>query len=375
MLFLSYALRSLLARFRANLVSVLTVCLFVMGGSLGLSYYASLNEVVTSVPADSIIVVSKGATAEGDSKLKLETARKLVVLDGIKQQNGKPLAARELLTRVAVTTNAKDFDAASTLRGMDEQSQAVHRIQLVSGTAPQPHSLDLIVGKRLTRRYPQLRIGYELHLPGGASKITGIFAADGGPFEDELWTDRTALELHTKTSASSVTLVAASVDRVGDVVARINASKDLDARAYPVAEFGAAIAGLSAIVRIVLVLLVLLSVIATFAIATTMNAAVVVRLPELAALAAIGVRKRSLARVVLVEGTLLGFVGAAIGVIATGLAIGQLGFIRLGRNPIELASSPVVLLVGLALGVLAGVLGGIAPAIQVKRLDILSTLR
>jgi putative ABC transport system permease protein len=371
-----YAYRSLLARFRANMISVLTVCLFVMGASLGLSYYTSLKQVVTSVPAENIIVVSKGATAENDSELKLETARKLVVLDGIKKQNATPLAAHELVIRVAVTDmRTSEFDTASILRGIDEQSPAVHRIQLLSGTAPQPHSLDIIVGKRLTRRYPHLRIGYVLRLPGGPSKLTGVFAADGGPFEDELWTDREAFELHTKVGASSVTLVADSAAHVPDLVARINASKDLDAQAYPVAEFGTAISGLRTIVRIVLVLLVLLSIIATFAIATTMNAAVAVRLPELAALAAIGVRKRSLARVVLVEGTLLGFVGAALGVLASGLAIGQLGFIRLSRDPIEIASSPVVLLIGLALGVLVGVLGGIAPAIQVKRLDILATLR
>jgi len=245
----------------------------------------------------------------------------------------------------------------------------------VSGAAPQAHSLDLIVGKRLTRRYPHLRIGYELQLPGGTSKITGVFAANGGPSEDELWTPREAAELQTKATAASVTLVADSPDRVQDLVARINASKDLEAQAYPVAEFGSATNGLSTIVRVVLFLLVLLSVIATFAIATTMNAAVAVRLPELAALAAIGVRKKTLARVVLVEGALLGLVGAAVGVLASALAIGAIGFISLGSHPVEITSSPVVLVIGLALGVLVGVLGGIAPAIQVRRLDILTTLR
>ena len=77
----------------------------------------------------------------------------------------------------------------------------------------------------------------------------------------------------------------------------------------------------------------------------------------------------------LAEGTLLCFLGAAIGVGASVLAIGALGFIGLGRNPVEITSSPAVVAIGLALGVLVGLLGGIAPAIQVKRLDILATLR
>src|SRR4029078_4703142 len=84
-LLLFYAYRSLLAVVRANLISVFSVALFVAGGSLGLSYYLSLRGMVTTAPPENVIVVSKGALAERESKLKLETARKIVLLEGIKR--------------------------------------------------------------------------------------------------------------------------------------------------------------------------------------------------------------------------------------------------------------------------------------------------
>ena len=74
------------------------------------------------------------------------------------------------------------------------------------------------------------------------------------------------------------------MDRVPALVEQINSSKDLRAQAAPVAAFREDLAGLGTITVTVLVLLVLLSLVVTFAIATTMNAAVVMRLPEFAAL-------------------------------------------------------------------------------------------
>jgi putative ABC transport system permease protein len=374
--FWSYAYRSLLARFRTNLISMLSVCLFILGGTIGLSYYASLRKIVSSLPTDNIIVVSKSAAAEGDSKLPLETTRKLLLIDGIKKVNDAPLAARELVSRVFVTESFGTFEPANAIRGIDDQSLTIHQVKLIEGSAPQPRSLDVIVGKRVADQYPHLKIGYELHLPGGPSRVSGIFAADGSSFEDEIWTEKAALQLHiNQRGTSSVTLVADDARRIREIIDKINTSKELDAHAATVIEFRADRAGLPTIVRTVLLLLVLLAVVAIFAIATTMSSAVAIRRPELAALAAIGVRRGVLGRIILLESALLGFIGGVIGVAASAIIITQLGYIPVGTNPIVISLSPVALVIGLALGLLAGIVGGLAPAIQVRRLDILSAMR
>src|SRR4051812_27234307 len=102
--FWRYAYRSLLARFRANAITMLSVSIFITGATIGLSYYASLRHVALSVPAENIVVVSKSGSTEGDSRLNLEAARKVMLLDGIKKVNDTPLAAREFVSRVFVAS-------------------------------------------------------------------------------------------------------------------------------------------------------------------------------------------------------------------------------------------------------------------------------
>jgi putative ABC transport system permease protein len=172
-----------------------------------------------------------------------------------------------------------------------------------------------------------------------------------------------------------MTLVADGADRVPALVDQINNSKELRAQAAPVAAFREDLAGLRTITVTVLVLLVLLSLVVTFAIATTMNAAVVMRLPEFATLAAIGIRRSALTRIVLVESMLLAAIGALIGVAVSALLQRQIGEVSLGASPVEITATWSVMLVGIGMGLLVGLIGGIAPAIRVRRLSITSSMR
>jgi len=355
---------------------MLSVGLFVAGGTLGLAYYLSLSHQLTAAPPENIIVVSKGAASEAESKLKLDNARKLFVLEGIAQDGGQPLAVRELVSRVFVQSSASGYEDPSTIRGIDEKSLAVHHIQLTSGVPPKTGTLEVMVGKRLAERYPHMKVGYEMSLPGGPGRVTGVFSAGGAPFEDEVWTPRAALELHVNAKVSSaVTLVAIDTSRVPGIIATINNSKDIDLQASTVAQFRSDRAGLATIARTVFILLLLLSVVATFAIATTLNAAVLMRMPELAALAAIGVRKSLLGRMILVESALLSGVGALLGVLVAALIAHLIGRMPIGANPVNISLSLTSFVVAIGLGLVVGLLGGVLPSLQVRRLDILKALR
>ena len=378
MVFFAYAYRSLIARRRANLITMLSIALFVAGSLVGVSVYLNLrSRVLDSTSPDTVLVLAKGAANEGSSKLDVETARKVALLDGIKREGDQPLAARELVSSVFVDSDTFErFDGASTIRGIDEQSMKVHRVRMVEGAPPAPGTLQAMVGKRLAKLYPGLRVGSEIPMPGGAAPITGVFEASGAPAESEVWTPRAALELHLKSQGlTSMTVIADSAERVPDLVARIKNSRDLEAEAVSLREHRAADAGLGSILKAVLVLLILLSIVAVAAIATTMNAAVVLRMPELASLVAIGVRRSTLQRMVLVESVLLALLGAALGVIASEVfhrAAGELGF---GYGVVELAPMSILPAIGAGLGLLMGVIGGLAPALMVRRLDVIKAMR
>ena len=175
MLFFRYVLRSLLSRRRANTFSILSVGLFVAAAALGLSYYLTLRSNLTSAPPENVIVVSKGAATEVESKLSLDTARKVVLLDGVKKDGENAIAARELVAYIFLTDPGSDsYALPGTLRGIDERSVAIHGARVTSGTMPDPKSLDVMVGQRVVKNFPNIKVGYELPLPGGPGKVVGM---------------------------------------------------------------------------------------------------------------------------------------------------------------------------------------------------------
>lgn len=362
---------------RANLLTMLAICLFVAGASLGLSAYRNLHaRLVSTAPAENIVVMSQGAASERGSRLALESARKVELLDGLRRDGDAPLLARELVGSVFVNTADVRFQMPAIIRGTDARSAKVHGATVVTGTWPEPGTLQVAVGRRVAEKNPEIKIGSTLSLPGGVAPVTGIFSAGSSPYEDEVWTPRPALEIHLKaTYASSVTVVAESASQVPALIERINTNKDMKAQATALTTLRAKGAGIETILRVVLVLLVLLSVVATIAIATTMNAAVMTRMPELAAMVAIGIRRSVLGRMVVVESLLLAMIGAALGLGLAQLVRFQVGTIDLGDTPIQLTADPLVLGVGLVLAVIVGVVGSIAPSLMVRRLDVIASMR
>jgi ABC-type lipoprotein release transport system permease subunit len=372
----SYALKSLLARIRANTLTILAIALLVVGGTLGVAFESSLaNIVVDAAPPENIIVMSDGAIDETDSTLDRDHVEKIAVSDGVAKRDGKPLVSRELVGHVYLNTS-DGSDAPTVIRGVDDLAMTVDHVTMIAGKQPQIGSLEIMIGRRVARQFPDLTIGSEIVLKAGASRISGIFEARGAAYEDEVWMLRPGLELDMESkNVSSVNLVMESAAARQAILTKINASKDLAARALALTDYREAGAGLHTIVRIVLVMLLGLAIVVTFAIAMTMNAAVAVRIPELAVLAAIGLRTRVLARTIVFESMLLGFAGAVLGLVASELVRRQIATVSLGEIPVDLEFSLVALVVGFALGIAVGLFGAIKPALTTRRLSILEALR
>jgi ABC-type lipoprotein release transport system permease subunit len=378
LLFLLYAVRNLRARARANFVTLLSIALFVAGSTLGLTFYLGLRAMThTAAPPENIIVMSKGAIAENESTLERDTINALLVRDEVRKDGATALAAREMVFDIYVEQAATgNFPPRVLVRGIDENSLKVHQITITQGTVPAPNSLELLVGRQRAEQYPQLAIGSTLHLPAGESKVVGVFTAHGGPLEAEIFTPRAAAELHTKSKdINSVSMVIDDASRVPDFVSQIDTNKALNAHAASYADWWSGKVALHTIALVVLVLLLLLSGVAAVAIAATMSAAVAVRIPELAALAAIGIRKSVLGRMVLAESLLLGTTGGLVGFLA-GETVGRLVHkVPFSGDPVAITPSIGIGMVGACMGILVAFVGGILPSLRVRRLDILRAMR
>jgi len=124
----------------------------------------------------------------------------------------------------------------------------------------------------------------------------------------------------------------------------------------------------------VIVLLLLSVVIALFGIANTLGLSIYERTRELGLVRAVGMGRRMVGRVVVVEAVIVALIGAVLG-LAIGIAFGwalQTALEGLGVTELEI---PVPrLLVFMAVAALAGVLAAILPAWKASRLDVLRAI-
>lgn len=131
---------------------------------------------------------------------------------------------------------------------------------------------------------------------------------------------------------------------------------------------------IDAVLGFVIVLLLLSVVIALFGIANTLGLSIYERTRELGLVRAVGMGRRMVGRVVVVEAVIVALIGAVLG-LAIGIAFGwalQTALEGLGVTELEI---PVPrLLVFMAVAALAGVLAAILPAWKASRLDVLRAI-
>jgi putative ABC transport system permease protein len=369
-IFFRYALRNLLARVRVNTLTLVCISLFVMAISLAMTVFISLKRhVADSAPPENVLVLARGPDIEMRSELDRAVAANVIALPGVR------LAAREQVSAFTIKKDRRQFSFPVTIRGIDEASIAAHPLKVIKGRAPAEGTLEVMVGDTLQWFYPHLKVGTELSLPGGTAPIVGVYVGRGS---NDIVTPRAALALHLKREfISSVTLVAESAERVPDLVSSINKNKALNVTAVQTVAMLARMAGVPKVQRIVMVMTLLLGLVAIIAIVTTMNSAVAVRLPELAALAAIGIRRQKLASMIAIESMLLALTGALVGAGIAELLRRNSDMLppSIIPNQVLLVFDAIVPLISIGIGTLAGLLGSFVPALTVRRLNVLETLR
>lgn len=378
MLFFHYVVRKVSRRMGNNALTILVIGLVVAGCILGVAFLLGLREAAReSLPAGNIVVTSRGAADESVSNIAQDTLHQLEVLPGIRGTDIKAvspeLAARALLD--ADMTNSGSEEAI-ILRGVQATAFDVHGVKIVEGRMPADNATELLVGVQARARYPGLKLGAVIKLPHEDWTIVGFFSAGGSLYEGELWADRDRVGKPLKNErVNSVTLTAASAGDAATLIEKINSSKAFEASAKLEREFRGSQAQLGQVTKLVALLVLIMCLLGTFVTATNLHASLVTRMPELASLIVLGVRRGRVAGLVLLESLGLSLMGA---VLAVGLAL-----LAQGRSTAALASDAVFQLhvglipiaVGVALAVLIGFIGGVFPSYLARRMDLLHGLR
>ncbi|MEJ2370049.1 MAG: ABC transporter permease [Gemmatimonadales bacterium] len=339
---LKYSARSLLVRRGTVMMTVASIAFVVLVYLGVLSLAGGLKSAfrISGDPAH-VVVLREGALSETSSFFSLERGREVMALPGIaKNAEGSVLAAGEVM----ILNNLPRRDGSMsnvTFRGVSPESfQLRPALRIVDGRRFEPGKAELIVGRRLSERFPALGLGSELTLGQLTFRVVGIFDAAGSSFDSEVWGAAEDMSSAFRRTGyySSALLRAGSEAEAAALVQRIEDDQRLRLRALTEAEYYA------------------------------QQTAATTRQFEISA-AALGSFRAFVNAITWDVSSPM--IPARLNMISTGTT----NFLTFSEITFSLRTTPMALVGGVLVAVLTGIIGGIPPAWSAARKPIAEAMR
>jgi len=382
---LSYNLRSLLVRRSATLLTVLGIAatVAVLAGFLALrGGFESLY--TTGGRSDVVIFLRPGSTSEGESSFPRERADRLIktLPEIAPDESGQPLAAMETYLAVRRNKAGGGGETNVPIRGIQPASLKLRdRLRIAEGRMLQFGSDEVVVGRKLTERIENCRVGDVIQLNTTPFRVVGVLECPGA-FESEIWGDfeRMSVALAMPWASAVTARLAPDVD-VAALSRRLEDDKEVPAkvlteRAY-LLSMTQMLGGLLAVVGGILGAVMGLA--AVFTAMNTMLSALAARTHEVGILLSLGFRPLPIFLSFLLEAVLLGLAGGVLGCLIAvplhGVETGTTNFNTFTEVAFAFQLTPPVLLTAAIFSVLLGLLGGAIPAWRAARLEPTEALR
>lgn len=334
---------------------------------------------------DTAIVLRSGSPSELSSGLSQEQVRIIAEAPGVARGPRGPLASAELYVVVDVPKRGSGTDANVPLRGVEQAAFDVRgNIDIVEGRRFEAGLNEVIVGRAAAGQFAGLDVGAQLRWGRNEWRVVGMFTADGGLAESEIWCDVKVLQgaYNRGTSYQSVRARLESVDSLAPFDEALGNEPRLDVDVARESEFYAEQASvLSTIINVVgTVVAVVMGLGAMFAAILTMYSAVASRTREIATLRALGFGRSPIVFSVLIEALVLGLLGGvAGGAVAyfgfNGFTASTLNFASFSQVSFAFAVTTPLLVTGTVYALLMGLFGGLMPSIRAARMPITVALR
>jgi putative ABC transport system permease protein len=335
---------------------------------------------------DRALVMRAGADTELTSSLQGTEVRLIKEGPGVRYEGEAPLISAELyLIMDLPKKSAPDSAANVPMRGIEPMGmQLREQVSIVEGRMFRFGTNEVIVGKGANHQFLNMSVGDTIVSGQNRWEVVGVFEADGGVAETEIWCDvRTIQSVNRWTNRfQSVLAKLDSADsfetfnrwlmtnpQVNVTVRRENeyfsAQSQTMTRLINTLGFGvASLMGIGAIFGAIL----------------TMYTAVANRTREIATLRALGFNTVSVIASVLAESLVLGGIGGVIGAAAAYLAFNgyqtsTMNWQTFSQVAFAFRVTPALAATGLIYALAIGLIGGLLPAIRAARLPISSALR
>ena len=335
--------------------------------------------------ADTALVMRSGSDTEMSSILDGDEARVVADVEGIARTNGLALASSELFVIINMPKRSTGTDANVPLRGVARAAFDVRGdFEIVEGRLFEWGKNEVVAGIGAKNEFAGLELGSSIPVSRQNWTVVGIFSANGGIAESEIWTDAGVLQpaYRRGNTVQAVYARLESADRFQEFKDRLTTDPRFNVKVVRQTEYYAeqstAITGL--ITTVGTLVASLMGVGAVFGALNTMYTAVSSRTREIATLRAFGFGSGAIVVSVLLEALLLAVVGGLLG---AGLAYAAFDGFRTATMNWQSFSqvtfafdvTPALLGRGIFYAVVIGLIGGLFPAIRAARLPISAALR
>jgi putative ABC transport system permease protein len=340
--------------------------------------------IVSGTP-DVAVVLRSGADSEMTSGLSREEVRTISDAPGVARSGAGPLASAEMFVIIDLPKRSTGTGANVPLRGVDMTAFDVRgTIQMAKGRRFESGKNEIVVGAGAAREFGGLDLGRELRVGQNTWTVVGIFTANGGVAESEIWADGAVLRSAYKRE-----------ENYQSVYVRLNSGADyqpfkdalttnpqLKVKVALLADFYAeqSTAVTEFITTIGVFIAAMMALGALFGALNTMYSAVSSRTREIATLRALGFGSSPIILSVLFESIVLALAGGAVGgaiayFVFNGFTATTMNFQTFSQVTFAFAVTPELLVRAMIWATALGVLGGVFPAVRAARLPIAAALR
>ena len=344
-----------------------------------------LRTMQNSASPENVVVLRSGATSEMMSWVLGDDVRVIAEAPGLARNADGALASPELFVIVTLKKKSTGTDANVPLRGVTRTAPLVRDdFELVEGRMFEWGRNEVVVGRGAQLEFQGLEIGSSISVGKEEWPVVGVFEADGGLAETEIWVDALVLQPAYQRGNSYQVVYAKlkSPDAFPAFKDALTSDPRLTVSPMRETEYYAEqstvlynlITGLGTLVAVIMGLG------AVFGALNTMYTAVSARAREIATLRALGFRSGPVVVSVLSESLLLALVGGSIGAALAWLAFdgfraATLNWSSFSQVAFAFEVSPALLARGISFALVIGLVGGLFPAIRAARQPVSAALR
>jgi len=334
---------------------------------------------------DGAIILRSGADSEMVSWFGRNETRIIADAPGLARTAQGPLASAELFVIIDLPKRSTGTDANVPLRGVEPAAFPVRdHLKIIQGRMFDWGKDEVIVGRGAAQEFAGLEVGSNMKVGRYEWPVVGIFSANGGVAESEIWTDAKVLQdaYNRGDSFQSVSVKLNSPAAFQEFKDSLTSNPQLNVQVIRQSDYYAQQS--ETLTRLITTLgfliAFLMAVGAVFGALNTMYSAVAARTREIATLRALGFGGGAVVVSLMLESLLLALAGGGIGGALAYFAFNNfhtstMNFQSFSQITFAFRVTPELLVRGVVWAAVIGLIGGLFPAIRAARLPIAAALR